>query len=60
MHNIVLQIKILTFEEFGYVGVVLELEEASLHHVLGIHLLHPKQVEHHVVGQPGLRSKCFA
>ena len=33
------------------VGVVLELVEAPLHHVLRVDLLHPQQVEHHVVGE---------
>jgi hypothetical protein len=46
----------LTFVQLWNVGVVLELKEAPLHHVLGIHLLYPQQVKNHVVRQSKLKT----
>ena len=42
---------ILTVIELWYGGVVLELVEGALQHVLGVDLLHTQQVQHHVVRQ---------
>ena len=44
-------IMVLTFVKFGNVGIVLELKETSLHHVLRIDFLNSKQIKDHVVGQ---------
>ena len=44
----------LTLVKLGNVGIVLKLEEASLHHVLGVDFLHAKQVQNHVVGQSAI------
>ena len=41
----------LTVQQHGHVGVVLELVEAPLHHVLRVDLLNPQEIEHHVVSQ---------
>ena len=40
-----------TFLEAGDGRVVLKLEKGPLQHVLWIYLLHPQQVEHHVIRQ---------
>jgi len=42
---------ILTFLQYRYGGVVLELIEGPFQHVLWIDLFDPQQVQHHVVGQ---------
>ena len=44
----------LTLVELGNVGVVLKLEEAPLHHVLGVDLFHSQQVQNHVVRQSAI------
>ena len=44
----------LTLVKLGNVGIVLKLEEASLHHVLGVDFLNAQQVQNHVVGQSAI------
>ena len=41
----------LTLYDAGHSPVVLKLVERLLQHVLGVDLLHPQQVENHVVGE---------